>query len=202
MVILGLTGSIGMGKSTVAAVFRRLGVAVHDSDATVHNLMTPGGAAYSAITQAFPDVCSEAGIDRKLLGDVVFADKMSLVHLEAILHPLVLRDKLSFLKRSAHQRHRMVVLDIPLLYETKGQNSCDAVIVVTAPEFVQRSRVMSRPGMTSEKFENILAKQVPDVIKRKYAEFVVHTGIGRLESLRTIRHIVGVTKTIKSNKWP
>jgi dephospho-CoA kinase len=191
-----------MGKSTAAAVFRRLGVAVHDSDATVHSLMIPGGAAFSAISQAFPDVCSEAGIDRKLLGDAVFADKVSLAHLESILHPLVRRDKNSFLERSARQRHRMVVLDIPLLYETKGQDSCDAVIVVTAPEFVQRSRVLSRPGMTSEKFENILAKQVPDVLKRKYAEFVVHTGIGRLESLRTIRHIVSVTKTIKSNKWP
>ena len=202
MVILGLTGSIGMGKSTVAAVFKRLGIAVHDSDATVHTLMIPGGPAFSAISRAFPDVCSEAGIDRKLLGDVVFADKTSLAHLEAILHPLVRRDKHSFLKRSARQRHRMVVLDIPLLYETQGQVSCDAVIVATAPEFVQRSRVLSRPGMTLEKFENILAKQVPDVIKRKYAEFVVPTGIGRLESLRAIRHIIGVTKTIKSNRWP
>ena len=202
MVILGLTGSIGMGKSTVAAVFKRLGVAVHDSDATVHSLMIPGGAAFSAIVREFPDVCSDAGIDRKLLGDAVFANKMSLAHLEAILHPLVRQDKHSFLKRSARQRHRIVVLDIPLLYETKGQDNCDAVIVVTAPEFVQRSRVMSRPGMTLEKFENILAKQVPDVIKRKCAEFVVHTGIGRLESLRTIRQIIGVTKTIKPNKWP
>jgi len=202
MVILGLTGSIGMGKSTVAAVFKRLGIAVHDADATVHALMAPGGAAFSAICQDFPDVCSEAGIDRKLLGDLVFADKEALGRLENILHPLVRQHKQGFLKRSARQRHRVVVLDVPLLYENGGQNHCDAVVVATAPKFVQRARVMSRPGMTVEKFESILVKQVPDNLKRQYAEFVVQTGIGRLDSLRTIRHIVGVTKTLKSNQWP
>lgn len=202
MFILGLTGSIGMGKSTAAAAFRRLGVAVHDADAAVHALMVPGGAAFATICHAFPDVCSKSVIDRKLLGDIVFANKKALSCLESIIHPLVHKNKQDFLKRSARQQHRIVVLDVPLLYETDGQNRCDAVVVVTAPKFVQRARVMSRPGMTTDKFESILDKQVPDAIKCRYAEFVIQTGIGRLQSLRTIRHIIGVTQTIKSNKWP
>ena len=202
MVILGLTGSIGMGKSTAAAVFRRLGIAVHDADAAVHALMEPGGAAFSPICQAFPDVCFTSGIDRKLLGDIVFEDRKALARLEAILHPLVRKHKQGFLKRSAVQRHQMVVLDVPLLYETAGQNGCDAVVVVTAPSFVQRARVMSRPGMTNEKFESILIKQIPDVLKRRYATFVVQTGNGQLESFRSIRHIIGVVKVLKPNKWP
>jgi dephospho-CoA kinase len=202
MVILGLTGSIGMGKSTSAAVFRRLGVAVYDADAVVHSLMGPNGAAFVAICQAFPNVCSKAGIDRRLLGDIVFADDEALGCLEGILHPLVRTYKQGFLRRASRQRHRLVVLDVPLLYETAGQKQCDAVVVVTAPKFVQRARVMSRPGMTAEKFESILVKQVPDFLKRQYAEFVVQTGMGRLESLRSIRHIVGIAQSLKSNKWP
>lgn len=190
-----------MGKSTAAAVFKRLGVAVHDSDAVVHALMQQNGAAYVDICQAFPNACSKIGIDRRLLGDIVFADKEALVHLERILHPLVRKHKQSFLISASRQRHRIVVLDVPLLYETAAQNQCDAVVVVTAPKFVQRARVMSRSGMTLEKFENILVKQVPDALKCQYADFVVQTGIGRLESLRSIRHIVDVVQTLKSNKW-
>jgi dephospho-CoA kinase len=202
MFILGLTGSIGMGKSTVASIFRAFGIPVYDADAAVHTLMVPGGAAYACICKAFPSVSSEYGIDRRLLGDIVFANNASLEYLEAILHPLLLRHKQIFLNRSARRRSRVVVLDVPLLYETSGQNSCDAVAVVTAPKFVQRVRVMSRPGMTVEKFESILVKQVPDVLKRQYADFVVQTGIGRLESFRRVRHIVSVTQTLVSNKWP
>ena len=202
MIILGLTGSIGMGKSTAAVDFRRLGVAVHDADATVHQLMVPGGAAYDLICQAFPGVGSKAGIDRKRLGDLVFANKAALRRLEAILHPLVREHKSQFLKRSARRRQKLVVLDVPLLYETGGDAGCDAVVVVTAPAFVQRARVMARPGMTTEKFESILSKQVPDAIKRRSADFIVQTGLGRLESLRTIRHIAHVAQTLKPNKWP
>jgi dephospho-CoA kinase len=201
MVILGLTGSIGMGKSTSAAVFRRLGVAVYDADAVVHSLMGPNGAAFAAICQAFPNACSKAEIDRRLLGDIVFADDEALGCLEGILHPLVRTYKQGFLRRASRQRHRLVVLDVPLLYETAGQKQCDAVVVVTAPKFVQRARVMSRPGMTIEKFESILVKQVPDNLKCQYAEFVVQTGIGQLESFRSIRHIVTLAQTIKPNKW-
>ncbi len=202
MFILGLTGSIGMGKSTLASVFRRFGVPVYDADAAVHSLMAPGGDAYALIRKTFPSVCPKHEIDRKLLGDIVFADNEALDCLEALLHPLVRRHKQIFLNRSARQRSRVVVLDVPLLYETSGQNICDAVVVVTAPKFVQRARVMSRPGMTAEKFERILVKQVPDVVKRQYADFVVQTGIGRLESLRRVRHIIGVTQTLMPNKWP
>ena len=202
MVILGLTGSIGMGKSTAAADFRRLRVAVHDADETVHALMAPGGAAFDQICQVFPGVRSKVGIDRKRLGDLVFADMAALKKLEAILHPLVRKQKTEFLKRSALRRQNLVVLDVPLLFETGGEAKCDAVVVVTAPTFVQRARVMARPGMTTEKFESILAKQVPDLIKRRSAEFVVQTGLGRIASLRKIRHIAHTAPFLKPNKWP
>jgi len=201
MVILGLTGSIGMGKSTASDTFRRFGIAVYDADAAVHAMMMPGGSAFAKICKAFPDVCSKTCIDRKQLGDIVFVDKEALGRLESIIHPLVRKHKQNFLKQSARRRYRMVVLDVPLLYETAGQIACDAVVVVTAPEFVQRARVMSRPGMTIEKYESILAKQIPDVLKRRYAEFVVQTGIGRLESFRAIRHIIGITQAKKPSKW-
>ena len=202
MVILGLTGSIGMGKSTAAADFRRLRVAVHDADETVHALMAPGGAAFDQICQVFPGVRSKVGIDRKRLGDLVFADMAALKKLEAILHPLVRKQKTEFLKRSALRRQNLVVLDVPLLFETGGEAKCDAVVVVTAPTFVQRARVMARPGMTTEKFESILAKQVPDLIKRRSADFVVQTGLGRIVSLRKIRHIAHTAPFLKPNKWP
>ncbi|MEZ7846731.1 MAG: dephospho-CoA kinase [Rhodospirillales bacterium] len=202
MVILGLTGSIGMGKSTAAADFRRLRVAVHDADETVHALMAPGGAAFDQICQVFPGVRSKVGIDRKRLGDLVFADMAALKKLEAILHPLVRKQKTEFLKRSALRRQNLVVLDVPLLFETGGEAKCDAVVVVTAPTFVQRARVMARPGMTTEKFESILAKQVPDLIKRRSADFVVQTGLGRIASLRKIRHIAHTAPFLKPNKWP
>lgn len=202
MVILGLTGSIGMGKSTAAADFRRLRVAVHDADETVHALMAPGGAAFDQICQVFPGVRSKVGIDRKRLGDLVFADMAALKKLEAILHPLVRKQKTEFLKRSALRRQNLVVLDVPLLFETGGEAKCDAVVVVTAPTFVQRARVMARPGMTTEKFKSILAKQVPDLIKRRSADFVVQTGLGRIASLRKIRHIAHTAPFLKPNKWP
>ena len=202
MVILGLTGSIGMGKSTAAADFRRLRVAVHDADETVHALMAPGGAAFDQICQVFPGVRSKVGIDRKRLGDLVFADMAALKKLEAILHPLVRKQKTEFLKQSALRRQNLVVLDVPLLFETGGEAKCDAVVVVTAPTFVQRARVMARPGMTTEKFESILAKQVPDLIKRRSADFVVQTGLGRIASLRKIRHIAHTAPFLKPNKWP
>jgi dephospho-CoA kinase len=142
------------------------------------------------------------GIDRKRLGDLVFADMAALKKLEAILHPLVRKQKTEFLKRSALRRQNLVVLDVPLLFETGGEAKCDAVVVVTAPTFVQRARVMARPGMTTEKFESILAKQVPDLIKRRSADFVVQTGLGRIASLRKIRHIAHTAPFLKPNKWP
>ncbi len=202
MIILGLTGSIGMGKTTAANDFRRLGVPVHDSDAAVHQLLAPDGAAFGAIQMLFPEAIGPEGVDRRRLGDLVFNDPAALKQLEAILHPLVRERKNRFLKIAARQRSRLVVLDIPLLFETGGDRDCDAVVVVTAPAFVQRARVMARTGMTEEKFTAILAKQTPDRIKRRKADFIVQTGLGRLESLSTIRQLIKVVKTWKPRKWP
>ncbi len=202
MIILGLTGSIGMGKSTAAKDFRNFGVAVHDADATVHKLMAPQGCAFEAICRLFPEVRTKRGIDRRRLGARVFADQMALKQLEQILHPLVRRDKRRFLQIMARRRQKLVVLDVPLLFETGGDRHCDGICVVTAPEFVQRARVMARPGMDKDKFEQILAKQTPDKTKRAKADFIIQTGLGRLESRRMIRHIIGSVQQWKPHHWP
>jgi len=202
MVILGLTGSIGMGKTMAAATFRRLGVPVHDADAAVHALMAPGGAAFAAIAERFPDAVVNGIIDRRRLGDHAFKDSNSLKALEGILHPLVRQREQAFLRRASAQRAPLVVLDIPLLLETGGDDRVDAVVVVSAPAFVQRHRVLARPGMSEDKFRNILAKQVSDRAKRRRADFVVESGNGRLESLRTIRKIIAETRTWEGRHWP
>lgn len=191
MRILGLTGSIGMGKSTTAALFRRLRVPVHDSDAVSRALTAPGGLAVPRIAAAFPGIVSEGAsgevIDRRRLAALVFSDAAALKRLEAILHPLVARSRERFLAR--HARARLVVLDIPLLYEIGAEAICDAVLVVTAPASVQRQRALRRPGMTEEKLAQILARQVPDREKRRRADFVVQTGGGRRAVLRRLRVI-------------
>lgn len=188
MILVGLTGSIGMGKSTAAQALRRLGVPVHDADAAVHRLLAPGGAAVSPVLAEFPDVGTpEGGIDRRQLGAVVFGDAAALKRLEAILHPLVGVAKRRFLAAAARRRRRLVVLDVPLLYETGGDRACDAVLVVSAPGFLQRQRVLARPGMTNEKFRAILAKQLPDAEKRRRTPYVIPTGLGRRVSLDRLR---------------
>ena len=184
MILIGLTGSIGMGKSTAAAALRRLGLPVHDADAAVHRLLAPGGAAVRPVLAAFPDVGNPAGgIDRQRLGTRVFGDPAALKRLEAILHPRVRAAKRRFLATQARRRRPMVVLDVPLLYETGGERECDAVLVVSAPAFLQRQRVMARPGMTPGKFRAILAKQMPDAQKRRRTPHVIQTGNGRRFSL-------------------
>lgn len=190
MVILGLTGSIGMGKSTAAGMFRYLGVPVHDADASVHRLMVPGGAAFDPIISVFPDVLKDGRIDRQILGAIVFADSDALKRLEAVLHPLVRAEENRFLKLNRLAQRSLVVLDIPLLFETAGEKRCDHVAVVSAPEFIQRQRVMARSGMTEAKFSAILAKQMPDSEKRRKADFIVPTGLGRAVTFATIRTIV------------
>ena len=188
MILLGLTGSIGMGKSTAAQALRRLGVPVHDADAAVHRLLAPGGRAVAAVLAAFPDVGTpEGGIDRRALGTRVFGDAAALKRLEAILHPLVGAAKRRFLAAAARRRRRLVVLDIPLLFETGGERACDAVLVVSAPAFLQRQRVLARPGMTPEQFQAILAKQLPDAAKRRRTPYVISTGLGRRVSLDRLR---------------
>jgi dephospho-CoA kinase len=191
VIILGLTGSVGMGKSTALAMFRRLGVPVHDSDAAVHRLLAPHGAAVAAVATAFPEaLAADGGIDRAGLGRRVFADRAALQRLERILHPLVRQRQARFLKLACSRRVPLVVLDIPLLFETGGDRRCDRVIVVSAPAWVQRARVMARPGMTDARFRAILAKQMPDAEKRRRADFVVPSGLGRALTFRRLKRIV------------
>ncbi len=188
MIVLGLTGSIGMGKSTVAAMFRRLRVPVFDADAVVHALQGPGGAALPAVAAAFPGTVRDGALDRAALGAAVFGDDAALKRLEAIVHPLVGAARTAFLRR--HRRRPLVVLDVPLLFESGGAALCDAVAVVSAPPAVQRARVLARPGMTAEKFAAILARQVPDARKRQLADIVIPTGGTRAATARAVRNLV------------
>jgi len=190
MKVLGLTGGIGMGKSTAAAMLRYLRLPVHDSDAAVHRLMGPGGAAVAQVAAVFPETLRGNFIDRAALGKRVFADPAALKKLEKILHPLVRASQSRFLKRARARRAKTVVLDIPLLYETGGEKHCDAVILVTAPAFLQRARVMARPRMTEATFRAILKKQMPDREKRKRADYIVPTGLGRAVTFRHLKRIL------------
>ncbi len=202
MVILGLTGSIGMGKSTAAAMFSMLGVPVHDADSTVHKLTGPGGKAVAAIDAAFPGAVKDGAVDRQVLGQAVFEKPAELRKLESILHPLVRQQQNRFLRSAANRRARLVVLDIPLLFETGGDQFCDAVAVVSAPEYLQRIRVLSRPGMTEEKFRSILAQQVPDAEKRRRTDFVIQTALGKRPSLQSIRRLIKVAEDLPATHWP
>ncbi len=197
MRILGLTGSIGMGKSSAARIFRRLGIPVHDADHEVHALTREGGRAVPAIARAFPGTVARGVLDRKALGARVFADTRELKRLEAILHPLVRASQRRFI--AANPRKKLVVLDIPLLFEGGNERRCHAVMVVTASRTIQRQRVLRRPGMTEEKMANILAHQMPDGEKRRRADFVVPTGAGFRSTLRRIRIIA---KHLARGHWP
>ncbi len=194
MKILGLTGSIGMGKSTAAAMLRRLGVPVHDADATVHRLLGRGGAAVAAVDGAFPGVVRDGAVDRQELGRRVFGQPAELRRLEAILHPLVRRAETEFLKRHRRRGTRLVVLDIPLLFETGGERRCDAVAVVSCPAFLQAQRVLRRPGMSAAKLAAIRAQQMPDREKRRRARFVLPSGAGKVPVLRGLKRIVTVLR--------
>jgi len=171
MIVLGLTGSIGMGKSTAAGFFAECGVPVHDADAVVHQLYA--GEVAPAVEAAFPGTTRDGVVDRVRLGERVVGDSFALKRLEAIVHPLVRRDEEKFLAKAEAAGAAVAVLNIPLLFESGGDRRCDAVVVVTAPAEMQRERVMSRPGMTEEKFTRLLAQQVPDIEKRRRADFVV-----------------------------
>ncbi|MGL4543275.1 MAG: dephospho-CoA kinase [Polymorphobacter sp.] len=188
MIIIGLTGSIGMGKSTVAAMFGRLGVPVFDADAQVHKLQARGGAALPLIEAAFPGTTSDNGLDRAKLGAAVFGNREALKALEHIIHPLVGKAQLAFRRR--HRRKRIVVLDIPLLFEGNGWKGCDLTVVVSAPYDVQRARVLARPGMTPEKFDAIVKTQLPDAQKRARADLVIPTGDGKIATWRAVKRLV------------
>lgn len=202
MVILGLTGSIGMGKSTAAAMLRRMGVPVCDSDAIVHRLLGRGGAAVRPIAAAFPGVVRDGAVDRQALGAAVFGNPAALKRLEAIVHPLVRRTQQRFLAGSARRGVPVVVLDVPLLFETGGERRVDGVIVVSAPLAVQRTRVLARPGMTREKLAGILARQTPDAEKRRRADWVVPTGRGRRPTRAALRRVLRDAKTLRARHWP
>ena len=171
---LGLTGSIGMGKSTVAAMFAERGVPVFDADAAVHRLQGPGGRLVAAIEAAFPGTTGPAGVDRAKLGAQVLGDAALLARLEAIVHPTVGEERAAFL--AANAAAALVVFDVPLLFETGGDARVDRTAVVSAPAAVQRARVLARPGMSAERFAAILARQLPDADKRARADFVIDTG--------------------------
>ena len=183
MIILGLTGSVGMGKSTAAREFRRMGIPVHDADKAVHRLLGRGGKAVAAVATAFPGVEKGGAIDRAALGRLVFSDPAALKRLEAILHPLVRQAERAFLARARRRRRKLVVLDIPLLFETGGEARCDKVVVVSAPRRVQLARVMARPGMTADRLAGVEARQMPDAEKRRRADIVIETGLDRHHSL-------------------
>ena len=200
--ILGLTGSIGMGKSTAARMLRQMGVPVYDADAAVHRLQAPGGIALPPIEAAFPGVVKEGVLDRQALGARVFGNREALRRLEAIVHPLVAQEQRRFVKRAALNREPVVVLDIPLLFEGLGERRVDGVLVVSAPAFLQRQRVMARPGMTAEKFAGILKQQVPDSQKRRKATVVIPTGLGLAPTRATLAKAVRELTKQRGRSWP
>lgn len=191
MIVLGLTGSIGMGKSVTARLFAEEGVPVYDADAAVHALYAPGGAAVAPVEAAFPGVRSaQGGVDRDALSRRVVGQPEAMQRLEAIVHPLVRQAQAEFLRTHLAAGARLVVLDIPLLFETGGDALMDAVVVVSAPFEVQRARVLARPGMTETKFQEILAKQTPDAVKREKADFIVNSALGVEEARAQVRAIL------------
>jgi dephospho-CoA kinase len=188
MLVIGLTGSIGMGKSTTAAMFRARGVAVHDSDAAVHLLYE--GDAVEPIAEAFPGVVVDGRVDRPLLSERVLGNPDALARLEAIVHPLVRKSEAAFRAKARADGRRRVLLDIPLLFETGREDDVDAVVVVTADPEIQRARIAARPGMTEEKIRALLARQMPDGEKRRRAHFLVDSGRGFAAAERQVAAIL------------
>jgi dephospho-CoA kinase len=195
MLLLGLTGSIGMGKSTTADMFRAEGVPVYDSDQLVHDIYN--GPAALEIERAFPGATVGATVDRNRLASLVLGDAEALKRLEAIVHPLVWEGRRRFLEEQERRGAKISVLDIPLLFETGADKDVDATVVVTAPKSLQRARVLARPNMTEEKFESILARQTPDKEKRRRADFIVHTDAG-LEAARD--EVRAILKTLQARE--
>lgn len=189
MKIIGLTGSIGMGKSVTANMLRRLGLPVFDSDRCVHGLLNPNGKAFETVALTFPESWDAKNrvINRSKLGEIVFKDEQNRHKLEAILHPLVWHEQNEFIKKSRRAGHGAVILDIPLLYETGAERKCDLVICVDAPFVVQKQRVLSRPNMTEDKFFAILSGQIPNLEKKRQADIVIETGLGRAHTFRQLK---------------
>jgi dephospho-CoA kinase len=198
MIVLGLTGSIGMGKSATAKMFAEVGVPVHDSDETVHRLYA--GKAAPLVEEAFPGTTQAGVVDRVKLAAKVLGDPAALRKLEAVVHPLVRADADAFLARHRAAGAPIAMLDIPLLFETGGRDRVDKVVVVTASPEIQRARVLARPGMSEEKFLSILAKQVPDAEKRRQADFVIDTGLGFEAARKAVDAVIGELTGDKSGR--
>ena len=196
MITIGLTGGMGMGKSTAASAFRRAGVRVFDADAAVHRLQAPGGRALPAIEAAFPGTVHNHTLDRFALRRIVLADRRKLAKLEAILHPMVRSEQTHFLARARRDGVRMAVLDIPLLLEGGGERNVDLVVVVSAPSAVQRARVRARRRMDTAQIDAIIAMQMPDKEKRRHADVVVETGLSRHHAQRAIRRLVRILREV------
>lgn len=190
MILLGLTGSIGMGKSTTTAMFADLGAVVWNADDSVHRLYLPGGAAVGPVGQAFPGVVVDGAVDRTRLAEALGKDDTAFRRLEAIVHPLVAQDRAADLEAARTAGVKLAVLDIPLLFETGGDRAVDAVVVVTADPAIQAERVLARPGMTRERFDAILARQMPDAEKRARADFVIDTSRGLKAARAEVEAIV------------
>jgi dephospho-CoA kinase len=201
MLILGLTGSIGMGKSETARMFIRRGIPVYDADAAVHRLYEKGGAAVGPVGAAFPGTVKDGAIDRVALGAAVIGKPEAMARLEALVHPLLGAERRDWLEAQDKAGAPIVVLDIPLLYETGGEAGVDLVVVVSAPEAVQRARVLERPTMTAERLEAILAKQMPDAEKCRRADFVLDTGRGLAETEAAVDRLLDSLKTRPGKVW-
>lgn len=201
MLLIGLTGSIGMGKSETTKMFASQGVPVYDADAAVHALYAAGGGAVEPIGAAFPGVIKDGAIDREELGKRVLSAPDELKRLEKIIHPLVGLSQLEFLQNAEKSGAPMVVLDIPLLFETGGETRVDVSVVVSAPAEMQRTRVLARPGMSVEKFESILAKQVPDAIKREKADFIVDSSRGLEPAMADVKGIIEALNGREGKIW-
>ena len=198
MIVLGLTGSIGMGKSTTARMFAEAGAWVHDADETVHRLYAKGGAAVGPVGAAFPAAIKDGAVDRAALAAELAKDPGALQRLEAIVHPLVAASRDEFLAQAREAGAAVVVLDVPLLFETGGHLALDAVVVASAPAEAQRARVMTRPGMTEDRLETLISRQVPDADKRDRADFIVDTGQGLDQARAQVRQIIA---TVTHPAW-
>ena len=198
MKLLGLTGSIGMGKSTTASLFAAAGAPVYDADSAVHALYASGGGAAAVLEPVFPGVIRDGAVDREALAAQVSADPEALKRLEALVHPMLAEGRAKFIQRALRGGQDVVVLDVPLLFETGGDRFMHAVAVVSAPQAVQRERVLARPGMTEAKLDAILTRQMPDEEKRARADFIIDTSHG-LEAAR--RQVAEVLSTIRTSGW-
>ncbi len=191
LVIIGLTGGIGMGKSATACLLRHMGIPVHDADAVVHAALSKGGAAVVRVGRLFPETLKRGAIDRTLLGRHVFHLPDQLQKLEKILHPIVRKEERAFLQAARRAKKPAVVLEIPLLFETGAEKRCDLILCVSAPRAIQKARVLARSGMTEEKFKAIVARQLPEAEKRRRADFVLPTGEGPEKTDLALRHVLG-----------